>query len=515
MKPPTLLPLRLLAIVASFTILFYNARLGVNLLLFELIALNILWPKWRANSMRNWPTALAIAVILSAAAVAWHASSWTIFVNAAIGFTFMGAMCLPKARSVFAIWFNGFYNVLASFHFAQNWLNNAARNSNVRLQHRAASAIKYLLPLAVIAFFVALYANANTTFSETLVWLGDWYIPLGDWLAQHLDGALIATTILGIMLSIILLFNQAEEKIEQYDRCTSDFIPRKGTTPTSQPKGLHLRLRSEWRLSLFLFTGLNLALLYLNFLEVTQHWFGFEWHGQYLKDVVHEGTGTLILSLFTSMLVILYCFRARLNFYPGKALKWLALLWIAQNAMLCVGVVIRTSHYISYFALASGRIALLFVLIWVFIALISLWIKVRTTRSLFYLLRVNGLSALIIAGISALPDWEVVMAKYNVQNAQSSFLHLDYLSGFEPEVLPYIDLAPDTLEAIHARQMQIMPFLTTSDRNYYMDRATYVQRIEMKAAQGREELLHDDWRSWTVQRGRLQTYLSNRSDSGS
>jgi hypothetical protein len=54
---------------------------------------------------------------------------------------------------------------------------------------------------------------------------------------------------------------------------------------------------------------------------------------------VHEGTYLLILCILMAMGVLLWFFRGNLNFLPdNERLRWLAHLWLAQNAMLALSV---------------------------------------------------------------------------------------------------------------------------------------------------------------------------------
>lgn len=506
MKLPYTAP-RFLLLVAAFILLFYEAELGLNLLLFELISLVMVFPHIREHRS-GWPVIISMGWMLSAIAVAWHAAPWTIFVNIVIGLAWVGSLALPKARSLTSIWITSAYNVIGSLIAAKSWLQQLESTGGTTIR-RVLRTLKFLLPIAVILLFVLMYSHANETFSTSVEVLWKWWPPLMDWLTENLDGPLVVTAIIGMFVGIYVLFSSTDATIQNHDEHAVDALQRV-RQPRNSNHALNTGLRTAYRMGILLFGGLNLALLLLNVLEISQHWIAFEWHGQYLKHVVHEGTWTLILSLFVSMAVVLYVFRGNLNFYPNQLLKWLALAWIVQNAILCIGVVVRTAHYIEYFALASGRIALLFVLLWVMVALITLWHKVAERKTIFYLLRMNAASAMVIALISALPDWQVCMAKYNVGRANASFLHLNYLASFRAEALPFTDIPEDQLLEIYSHQVAIMPFLANDTNGYYLRPAAYRAQIDEQIQAYQRNTTGHGWRSWTWSRARLADYLKNR-----
>jgi hypothetical protein len=73
----------------------------------------------------------------------------------------------------------------------------------------------------------------------------------------------------------------------------------------------------------------------------------------------------LILSILLSLGILIYYFRSNQNFYPKNGfLKAAAYLWLVQNAVLSVSVLIRCGYYISEYGLAYKRIGVVIFLAW-------------------------------------------------------------------------------------------------------------------------------------------------------
>lgn len=90
---------------------------------------------------------------------------------------------------------------------------------------------------------------------------------------------------------------------------------------------------------------------------------------------------------------------------------------------------------------------------------------------------------------SALPNWSAFIASYNFKHAHVSFLHLDYLSTFDVESLPYLDHSFDELRRLEAIQKEKFPFeeqFMSADEYYLIikDKKTALQS-ELEEETGR------------------------------
>jgi hypothetical protein len=107
-------------------------------------------------------------------------------------------------------------------------------------------------------------------------------------------------------------------------------------------------------ISLLLLNGL---LIVVNSIDIYYLWIYFEYTpGLNLSDLTHQGAELLILSIVLAMVLVMFFFRGNLNFYrKNKWLKWCAYLWIIQNIVLVISVVIRDYHYITKLGFAYKR----------------------------------------------------------------------------------------------------------------------------------------------------------------
>jgi hypothetical protein len=241
-------------------------------------------------------------------------------------------------------------------------------------------------------------------------------------------------------------------------------------------------LKNEYTAAVFLLVTLNALILLLNIIDINWVWFNFTWEGQYLKQFVHEGTYLLILSILISIGLVLYYFRANLNFYPkNKLLKYLSYAWLAQNAVLAISVGIRNYWYIQYFSLAYKRIGVIIFLLLTLYGLYTVFIKVKDRRSSFYLFRTNTYATLVVLVITSLFNWDVIIAKYNFAHADKSYLHLDFMASLSDKALPYLDKPLAEIEKIKLEQSDNYEFeLKGRKEKMYMSPADYCDKINRR-----------------------------------
>jgi hypothetical protein len=132
-------------------------------------------------------------------------------------------------------------------------------------------------------------------------------------LFKNLDWGIVLTYIFCLFISIFLLVRHTSTYLSDQDKKGSTQLNRvreKRITPFNA-----LSLKKELSAGLFLLITLNILLLAVNFLDIKNVWFGFEWDGQTLIEFVHEATYLLILSILISIAIVLLYFRENLNFY--------------------------------------------------------------------------------------------------------------------------------------------------------------------------------------------------------
>ncbi|MCL2312041.1 MAG: DUF4173 domain-containing protein [Firmicutes bacterium] len=261
-------------------------------------------------------------------------------------------------------------------------------------------------------------------------------------------------------------------------------------------------LKTQYITGVVLLFMLNALILCFNYIDITNIWIGFEWDGSFLKEFVHEGTWILLFSVFISAIIALYFFNNNLNFYSkNKLLKQLTVLWIVQNLIMTISVVIRNLYYINYFGLAYKRIAVLFFLALVAIGLITIIIKVLKIKSNYFLWRINGFSLLIVLTLSALFNWDIIIAKYNFKHHNRSLIEYRFIYNLSDATLPYTTKTLEQLSDINAVQIKTMPF--DISQNYLWSYQKYYENINKR----RDDFLNN-YKSRKVLEWNLPDYLA-------
>ena len=255
-----------------------------------------------------------------------------------------------------------------------------------------------------------------------------------------------------------------------------------------------IALKNEYKSGVFLLIVLNLLLITFNYSDITTVWFSYNWDGGYLKEFVHSGTYLLIISLVVSIGIVLYYFRGNINFYKkNKILRILTYVWMSQNLILVISLFIRNSIYIHHFALAYKRIGVFAFLIAVLVCIISILIKVRRKKSTYYIVKNNTLSIYFIFIGLTLFNWDIVIAKYNLNSYDKSFIELSFLTHLSEKALPYIDVEHEKLNQIDKHQSEKFSF---SKRSIYMNTNTYQTTIKKKIEIFKSEYPKRTWLEW-------------------
>jgi hypothetical protein len=301
--------------------------------------------------------------------------------------------------------------------------------------------IVLIVGVLVLLLFALIYSSASPWFES---FSGSFIQLISDWLELY-DPEWIPLTVLGFLLGAYVLFSSQESWITQINES-----PENITFTNRQPGGAIL---NGVKLVLLL---LNVLLAVVNWLDLKNVWLFFEWNGGFLKQFVHEGTFLLLFSVALASLVLLgiYSENSR-SLQRNRSIKYLATAWIIQNAFLVLSVGMRNYWYMSYFALAYKRIAVVFVLILILVGLVLLYQKIHKARSVFWLIRQSSLAFFVVLALAALPDWDSLIARYNLKNYEHSFVHFDFLIDLPDRTLDDMDISRDELEKIDAAQKRL------------------------------------------------------------
>jgi hypothetical protein len=477
-----------LALSVIFTVLFYKQGIGINLVIYELIALPIMFALLKPEKFSFILRFISLGTLLSLIAVLMIHSVLSIVVH------FIFLMMLPMIAA-----YPNFRSLLHAGVEAQIHIVSAQAGFVGQLVKRIRNKVFFkgtfklikiiFIPLAVIILFVVLYRVANPLFDENI---RDFNHFVFSWL-YNISFRWVGVFILGFLVTNMLLIKFDEASIYSVDLRASDVLVR--FRKKNHKKIKVLGLKSEYRSAIILLIALNLLILYLNVIDINWFWFGFEWDGEFLKQFVHAGTWILVISILISMMIIVFYFRGNLNFYKkNKWLKRLSLIWLLQNVVMTISVVIRNLWYINYFGLAYKRIAVLFFLLLVLVGIATVIIKVYRFKTGFWLVRMNAYALFVVLLISSGINWDRYMAKYNFAHYERSFVHLNFLSRLSPRALPELVKSPADMQHISEVQQKTIPF---DIENQYIDIYTYMDIVDNERTSYVKKQHNKHWLSWT------------------
>ncbi len=433
---------------------FWQEGIGLNLVLFALL-LNLSSRIFQSNlSLRKgeWPYLLAF--VLSAFGI--------IFFNSAI--SIVSFIMLNVAYLSF-VWG-------AELSVSEHFANGLIRIFNVqkailpeRLLRKSSSARGVysvlrlsLVPLAVFLVFFALFRAGNPIFKE---WSNGLTFMFQN-LFVDFSWPLFWFMVMGLLiLRMVFLQNKSWPMVFKI----GDRLQRGRSTTYKRIFPIN-GLRREYRMALMTFISLNALLLVVNLIDIRWFWFGFEMPQNFsLKEFLHEGVAFLIASLLLAASVVFYFFRNSLNFYPNE--KWLGILakvWIVQNAVLAVSVLLRTYYYIDFHGLANGRIIVVSIISVVLVGLYLLYRKVEGKRSHAYVFRYVSMYVMLMFGLMSVWDWDRSIASFNLAHGRINEIDVDNYLNMHPRVYPLIYENLDRVETqIKAHQNNEDRWIRSSD----------------------------------------------------
>lgn len=498
MQPKHLL-LLIVGFATLFTFLFYKNTVGINLLIYEM---GVLLALYFTNTLQvktvNQKTITGLFILTAIATVIVH-STYSYWMNVLCFLSLIGIAFYPSVVAIATTYYISLSNILFAqigffklFNTVIFKSNSGKRIINWRLSI-------YIIPIIIIGIFLFIYSESNPIFNNLLgnisTKLTEW---IGDFFAE-VNFLLFFMFLLGIVVSNIIFIKAIRSKVEDRDATQSlDLIrKRKKLFWLRKP----MRLKYEYLAGVFLLAALNGILLIVNVIDINWVWFNFNWEGEYLKQFVHNGTYLLIVSILISMALVLYFFRANLNFYSNnKWLKYLSYAWLAQNAILVISVCIRNVIYVQYFALAYKRIGVFIFLVLTLYGLYSVFVKVSKQKTFFYLLKVNSYVVIVLLSLTSLVNWDVLIARYNFANAHKSYLHLNFMAQLSNTALPYIDKPLDEVNKIKQNQDEAFyDFEYESSRGYsslYLTPEQYVERVKFNKERFKENWQAKNWLEW-------------------
>jgi hypothetical protein len=349
-----------------------------------------------------------------------------------------------------------------------------------------------LVSMVILAFatiFFLFYRYSSEYFSRSISWFSDWI----NWLFVDLTFARVMFFIWGFtMVSAFSLRSFIFPHLYKAQQKPS-LLQRK--RHTLKKPGLRKGLVHERNFGMALLIVLNLLILLQNFLDINNIWINFVWDGKVLKQFVHEGTYTLIVSIIVSAAIVLYLFRRNQNFYKNnKWLRRLAFIWISQNMILAISVAIRNFWYIRFYNLAYLRIGVFIFLVLVILGLTLVAYKIIKKQTSFSIFGKGLQYSVFILVFFSLFNWDNIIVKYNISHSQSAYFHRDFMVNM-----------PEKTLAIMLQNEKLFNFsLKTDTLNYYTlenfgwadTTCTYNDLLQFRSEKFKTDWKKRSWKSW-------------------
>ncbi|WP_179020475.1 DUF4153 domain-containing protein [Winogradskyella forsetii] len=386
-----------------FSTFFYDQSIGLNLFLFSLLTVVILFINNQSQFKNRKTIIYTTAYLITGLTIFFHSATLSVIANLVAFFTLIGQLSETKS-SIYVNWLNGLYTTIAGF-FHRNFAlpkpeTKAEEKPQIDYLHWAKII---LIPAVIVVAFIALYKDGNPVFSNLIEAIDFGFI--------NVQWVLIAG--LGYYLFNNIYAPIEVEPATEIDLKTDNNLFK--TDTFSIPK-----LKQENQLGVILISLLNaLIVLYLitdiAFLTAQQ-----DIRASVYSAQVHSGINALIASIVIAIMILLYVFRGNLNFYEdNKTLKRLAFTWIILNMLLVLSIVFKNGQYIYYFGLTYKRIGVLVYLMLTTIGLVTTLLKIYNVKNNWYLFRINTQAAFIILIISSTINWDYHITNYNFNYAQS------------------------------------------------------------------------------------------------
>lgn len=413
----------LIGATAAYSFLFYEQNAGINFLLFSTILLSFLLIRNKDLIKNKRWVATAGLVLFSSVCIFIHSSALAIIGNIVSLIILSGITFNAKTSSLFNFIF-GCFSIASSFVYMI--LDGFKRNENSSKDPNTRKNYKWLgivLVSFVSMLFFFLYKDSSPIFAEYTKWIHFDFTKL-SWF--FFTGA-------GFFLMYAFLYHKTVPFIESRENALGTQLHERTIEEKKQN-----RLETEKLSLIVLFILLNLMLLVINIGDFnTIILNGKLPEGIKHSDFVHNGIASLIFSIIFAICIIMYFLRNDLNFQKGhRFLKSLVLLWIAQNILMLLSTLWRNHIYISEYTLTHLRIGVYVWLALAFIGLILTAIKIISNKSNWFLVKTNFSTWIVVLVLSSSVDWDLTIARYNLQNKKINEIDYNYLFSLSDTAIP-------------------------------------------------------------------------------
>jgi hypothetical protein len=438
-------------------------------------------------------------------------------------FIFIGFAYIPSLRSVFFSITGAIIQGMAMPVTLTKHLS-AIKIGGVSLQPIFKN-IKYVaIPILLLLIFGSIYSAANESFGNymelILTNIGNFIELVFNFFFSDVTFMRLLFFLFGLTVSGALLLYYKNDSLKDFEGSLVEklFRIRKARkngffdlstshnqTPFIKRKMLGLKVESV--IGILSFSALNILIFSLNLLDFSTLWLGKTGENINYSAELHDGTNALIFSIVMAMMVILYFFRGNLNFYKkNKIIQLLAYLWIVQNAFLVASVFLRDYHYMDMHGLTYKRIGVLVFLLLCIIGLITVYIKVKQQKTLFYLLKANGLMWYVLLLFFSCFNWDVIILSFNIAHQFKVAADVPHVQKMSDKIIPVLHRNRAQLKAQISKEGQYnssrQAIITKADAETELDRM-----LDWKISSFTERWEKTSWLSWNYRDWQTYQYL--------
>jgi len=386
----------------TFGLLFYDQNLGINMLLFAMVAITAVFITQKETRTRK-PFIFITSLYLLSAVFVFTVNSLLSITTCIVTFLVFVGSISGKQNSIYVQWLNGIYqSLLGALHNKLDQKETSPSKDDKSNYGFIVLTITIVTTLVIL--FAGLYSQANPILNSWISKINLEFINIG-W---------VITTLMGYFLLMNITSRAELDVITIPDRKASIILSKKSISESAS-----LSLHLEKRLGVILLSALNgLIIVYI----ITDIWYILQdplEDAATLSKTVHEGVNALITSIGVAITTILILFRGNLNFYKKSAnLRKLTYLWIAFNIIIILLIAFKNYQYSSGFGLTYKRLGVFIYLALCISGMVTTYFKIARTLNLHFMIRANARVAFIILITMSSFSWNREITAFNLSHVE-------------------------------------------------------------------------------------------------
>ena len=469
--------LTLIALTACWSFLFYQETAGINLSIFSvLLTLGVFIRQPHVRNQKQW-LLVAGCTLLSAFSVALYGNALAIWANV-IALILLTGWSIESHSSVLVSLVQGLLAWITSPVYI--FLDNRRKNAeNTQFSKYKKGILIAIIPCIILLVFFQLYRSSNPIFESLTNAINFNWISWG-W---------VFFTLLGLFFTYGFYNAKKIDVIELLDDEAAYTIQEKRVKPLRILER-EIPFADEFLSGKILFILLNCLIFFVNigdfnfiFLDNTLP------KGVTFASFLHQGVGTLIVSIIISILLILFYFRGEVNFHQkSKTMKILAILWIIQNCLLLVSVTFKNAMYVDVYGLTYKRIGVYVYVFLTFVGLLTTVYKIIKIKSSLHLVYLNGWSFFLVLVFASLVNWD----SFIIQTNRSIKRDIDmyYLISLSDATIPEVRYIIHQVKDKEKRKL-------------------YLKHLDNKTYRFKENYKLYSWKSWNYADANVYNELKN------